>query len=257
MTFQTRNCGIDAKKLDGKEKNGYNSGKVIEMKKRRIRSAIPIYGGAALWLILGLICPRMLLKGWFLLLAAALTAGVYFVLSRLFPGREVEVREAARSGDKAIDALIEEGRGKLDSLRAANAAIPDADISGKLDRMVNAGEEILKLLERDTSKAQVVRRFMNYYLPTADKLMSTYRMMMEAQSGGENIARAMKSVENSLGMIADAFEKQLDNLYKDRTLDIETDIQVLETMMAGDGLTGKNGIREELKKQKGTAQAGR
>ena len=62
----------------------------------------------------------------------------------------------------------------------------------------------------------------------------------------------MQSVENSLGMIADAFEKQLDNLYRDRTLDIETDIEVLETMMAGDGLTGKGSMKENEQ----TAQAG-
>lgn len=225
------------------------------MKKKRIKSAIPIYGGAAVWLALGLICPGMLLKGWFLPVAAALSAAAYFGLGRAFPGREVEVREAARSGDKTIDALIEEGRAKLDSLKAANAAIPDAEISRRLDRMVNAGEEIFKVLERDTSKAQAVRRFMNYYLPTADKLMSSYRLMMESASGGENIAHAMQSVENSLGMIADAFEKQLDNLYKDRKLDIETDIEVLETMMAADGLTGKGGVQEELKQK--AAKAGR
>lgn len=222
------------------------------MKTKRIKSAIPIYGSAAVWLLLGLICPRMLLKGWFLILTAALSAAAYFGLSRAFPGREVEVRKAANSGDKTIDALIEEGRGKLDSLKAANAAIPDPEISKKLDRMVRAGEEIFSLLERDTSKAQAVRRFMNYYLPTADKLMSSYRLMQETGSGGENIARAMQSVENSLGMIADAFEKQLDNLYRDRTLDIETDIEVLETMMAGDGLTAKGSMNEH----KQTAQTG-
>ena len=105
--------------------------------------------------------------------------------------------------------------------------------------MAAAGEEIFRLLERDTGKAQAVRRFMNYYLPTADKLMETYRMMRGSRMTGENIAASMKSVENSLGMIADAFEKQLDNLYRDRKLDVETDIEVLETMMASDGLTEK------------------
>ena len=208
------------------------------MRKKRIKSAIPIYGCAALWLLLGLICPGMLLKGWFLLLLAAASVGAYFGLAKVFPGREVEVREAAHSGDKSIDALIEDGRRQLDSLQAANAAIPDADITQKLARMTSAGEEILKVLERDTSQAKAVRRFMNYYLPTADKLMSTYRIMRETANPGENIEHAMRSVENSLGMIADAFEKQLDNLYKDRALDVETDIDVLETMMAADGLTG-------------------
>jgi hypothetical protein len=51
-------------------------------------------------------------------------------------------------------------------------------------------------------------------------------------------------VENSLELIAKAFEKQLDLLYRDEALDMATDIQVLETMMAGDGLTS-SGIREE------------
>ena len=216
----------------------------MEMKKKIIKSAIPIYGAAAVWLLLGLICPRMLLKLWFLLLTAALSAGAYFALSRVFKGREVEVREAARSGDREIDALIEEGRRQLDSLKAANDAIPDPGISRNLDRMVRAGEEIFKVLERETNQAQAVRRFMNYYLPTADKLMTSYRLMMETDSPGENIAHAMKSVESSLEMIATAFERQLDNLYKDKSLDIETDIQVLETMMAGDGLTGGSFTQE-------------
>ncbi len=213
------------------------------MRKKRIRSAIPIYGAAALWLLAGLILPGRLLRLSGLLLTAVASALAYAALSKLFPGREVEVREAANSGDRDVDALIEDGRGKLDGLRAANAAISDADISQKLSRMTKAGEEILKVLEKDTSQAQAVHRFLNYYLPTADKLMSAYRMMGEASNPGENIQHAMKSVENSLGMIADAFEKQLDNLYKDRTLDIETDIDVLETMMASDGLTGMGGVQ--------------
>lgn len=208
----------------------------MKMKKKTIKSAIPIYGAAVVWLLLGLICPKLLLKSWFLVLTAALSAGAYFVLSRLFPGREVEVRKAADSGDKAVDEMIEAGRRQLDSLRGANDAIADAEISRNLDRMVAAGEEIFRLLERDTSQASAVRRFMNYYLPTADKLMAGYRMMMESSGAGENIRSAMQSIENSLGMIATAFEKQLDNLYKDRTLDVETDIKVMETMLAGDGL---------------------
>lgn len=208
------------------------------MKKKMIKSAIPIYGSAAVWLLMGLICPGMLLRLWFLALTALLSAAAYLGLSRVFRGREVEIRVRADSGDRTIDALIEQGRGQLDSLKATNAAIPDPQISRNLERMVSAGEQIFAILERDTSQAQAVRRFMNYYLPTAEKIMGSYRMMMNAEGAGENIAKAMQSVESSLGMIADAFEKQMDNLFRDRKLDIETDIQVLETMMAGDGLIG-------------------
>lgn len=214
------------------------------MKKKWIKSAIPIYASAAVWLLLGLICPGMMLKPWFLIVAAALSAAACFGASKVFKPRVVEVQEAPNSGDKAIDALIKEGRIHLEHLVRANAEIEDAEISAKLERMERAGKEILNLLEKDTSRAGIVRRFMNYYLPAADKLMSGYRMMMESRNAGENITQAMQSVENSLGMIADAFEKQLDNLYSDRKLDIETDIEVLETMMAGDGLIDGNAMRK-------------
>lgn len=214
------------------------------MKTKKIRSEIPIYAAAAVWLLLGLICPKMLLKGWFLVIAAVLSAAAYWGVSQLFPGRVIEVREHADSGDAKLDGLIEEGRRRLDNLIVVNKAISNADISLKLDRMVSAGEEIYRLLEKDTSKAEEVRKFMNYYLPTADKLMASYRIMMESENRGENITQAMHSIENSLGMIADAFEKQLNNLYADRKLDIETDIDVLETMLAGDGL-----LRQQMKQK--------
>lgn len=206
------------------------------MKEKWIKSAIPIYGCAALWLLLGLICPGMLLKPLFLVGAAALSAAVYMGLSKAFKPRRIEVREAADSGDKNVDALIEEARVRLDNLQRANDAIPNTEISSQLSRMVKAGNEILNTLEKNTAQAQAVRRFMNYYLPTTEKLMETYRMMQRTENPGENIAQAMRSVENSLDMIANAFEKQLDKLFSDRKLDIETDIEVLETMMAADGL---------------------
>jgi len=46
-------------------------------------------------------------------------------------------------------------------------------------------------------------------------------------------------VEKSLDMIATAFEKQLDALYHEQALDIETDIEVLETMIASEGFDDK------------------
>lgn len=221
------------------------------MKKKKIRSAIPIYGAAALWLLMGIICPRMLLKLWFLLLTVALSAASYFLLSKRFPGREIEVELPPDSGDKTVDALISEARVRLEHLSEADAAIQNPKISEELNRMVAAGKRILNVLEKDTTQAQSVRRFMNYYLPTAEKLMDSYRMMMNTEGAGENIARAMQSIENSLDMIAQAFEKLMDSLFKDRALDIETDIEVLETMMTGDGLIGKTSIQTEKK----TAQA--
>ena len=54
---------------------------------------------------------------------------------------------------------------------------------------------------------------------------------------GENIDTTLAKVEGMMRTIVAAFEKQLDSLYGADALDISTDITVLETMMAREGLT--------------------
>ena len=55
----------------------------------------------------------------------------------------------------------------------------------------------------------------------------------------ENIDTTKQRVERMMGTIVTAFEKQLDSLFGADALDISTDITVLETMMAREGLTGE------------------
>ncbi|MBQ8111179.1 MAG: 5-bromo-4-chloroindolyl phosphate hydrolysis family protein [Clostridia bacterium] len=216
------------------------------MKKVHLKSAIPIYIAAALWLLAGLIFPKLLMKLPGLLVTAALSVGAYFGASVLFPGRDVEVRDKIETGDAAVDREIDIARERLENLRRANEAIPDAEITRNLDRMYASGQQIFKELGRDPRKIALVRRFMNYYLPTSEKLMEQYQVLMNAPTKGENIQSAMSTIESSLGLAAGAFEKCADNLYKDDEMDIDAEIKVMQTMLTGDNLikTGMNSIRD-------------
>ena len=216
------------------------------MKKIHIKSAIPIYIAAAIWLLMGLIFPKLLLKLPGLLVTAALTAAGWFVGTKLFPGREVEVQEKITSGDAEVDREIETARQRLENLRKANEAIPDQEITNNLDRMVASGQQIFKELGRDPKKIALVRRFMNYYLPTSEKLMEQYQVLMNTTTRGENVSSAMKTIESSLGLAANAFEKCADNLYRDDEMDIDAEIKVMQTMLTGDNLikTDMNSIQD-------------
>ena len=218
------------------------------MKKVHIKSAIPIYLAAALWLLMGLIAPKFLMKLPGLLVTAALSVAAYFVGSKLFPGREVE--QQIPTGDAAVDREIAAAREKLENLRKANEAIPDPEISANLDRMYKAGTQIFRELNRDPKKVALVRRFMNYYLPTSEKLMEQYQVLMNADTKGENITSAMQTIESSLGLAANAFEKCADNLYKDDEMDIDAEIKVMQTMLTGDDL-----IKTQMNDIRATAQA--
>lgn len=225
------------------------------MKKVHIKSAIPIYIAAAVWLVMGLILPKFLMKLPGLLVTAALSVSAYFGGSVLFPGREVE--QKITTGDAAVDQEIEVARQRLENLRKANEAIADPQITKNLDRMYAAGQQIFKELGRDPKKVALVRRFMSYYLPTSEKLMEQYQVLMNASSKGENITSAMKTIESSLGLAANAFEKCADNMYKDDEMDIDAEIKVMQTMLSGDNLikTDMNSIRDAVPTPARAAQA--
>ena len=78
---------------------------------------------------------------------------------------------------------------------------------------------------------------MDYYLPTALKLLNTYASLPAQDVQGENIADAKKNIERSMDLLVTAFENQLDKLFQSDALDVTTDIAALEGMLNMDGLT--------------------
>lgn len=203
------------------------------MKTRRIPSAIPIYLGAAAFVICGLIFP--LYKLGYILLSAAVGLGVYFLGGKIFRGREVPVD----TGDSEVDRQIRESLAELAKLEQAAQQIPSAEVKIQLERMVRAGRQIFDAVVQTPEKSTQVRKFMNYYLPTCVKLLDQYRYFSKLNARGGHVEGSIQSIQNSLDMIASAFEKQLDNLFRAEAMDISSDIDVLETMMAAEGLTGQ------------------
>ena len=81
------------------------------MKTVRIKSAIPLYLAALIWLLFGLFAPIYELL--FIIIAACVSVAVYLVASVFFPGRTVEVDAKPDSGDDAVNAQIAEGQLKV------------------------------------------------------------------------------------------------------------------------------------------------
>ena len=86
-------------------------------------------------------------------------------------------------------------------------------------------------------KLKQTRQFMNYYLPTTIKLLEQYVQLQNVGMKGENIENGMRQIEDLLDKVIVAFQKQLDSLFERDVIDITADIQVMEQMMAGQGLT--------------------
>jgi hypothetical protein len=80
---------------------------------------------------------------------------------------------------------------------------------------------------------------MDYYLPTPLKMLRGYRKMDERNISGHDAENVKEKIESAMDVVIGAFKKQLNTLYKDNILDISTDIDVLETMLKQDGLSGQ------------------
>ena len=126
----------------------------------------------------------------------------------------------------------------LDELRRVNAAIPDEEMSDKISRLEAVSAKIFAQAKSDTDKLPQMRKFMDYYLPTALKLLNTYAQLSAQDVQGTNITEAKQSIERSMDLLITAFENQLDKLFASDALDVSTDIAALEGMLNLDGLTG-------------------
>ena len=51
------------------------------------------------------------------------------------------------------------------------------------------------------------------------------------------IRQSKQKIEQTMDVLVEGFEAQLDNLFADDALDVEADIRVLQNMMAQDGLS--------------------
>ena len=125
----------------------------------------------------------------------------------------------------------------LRQLREVNDAIPDPVMSQKISRLEEVSGRIFALAQKDPDKKAQLQKFMNYYLPTALKLLNTYASLSRQAVEGTNITEAKQSIERSMDLLVTAFENQLDKLFQSDALDVTTDIAALEGMLNMDGLT--------------------
>lgn len=208
------------------------------MRRVRLKSVVPIYAVALAWVLWGLLFP--LYKWWHFLLAAVLSFAFNRAASLIWKGEEVFIPEPApepeKTGNPELDRFLADGARAAAEFSRLSASIRDEEIKKCLLRLVTISGKIFSHIKDNPDKLPKLRRFMNYYLPTSLKLFDMYDRMGSQGVRGENIDGTMVRVENMAPVIVTAFEKQLDALFADEALDIDTDITVLENLLKSGGL---------------------
>lgn len=147
--------------------------------------------------------------------------------------------ELPLTGDEQVDRIVRRGQDMIEQIKVENDLIPDPELSRKIDEIESVSNKIFRTVIEQPGKAPQIRRFMDYYLPTTLKMLSGYRKMDERRLQGVEAVAVKQKIETALDVVVGAFRKQLNTLYQNDILDISTDIDVLETMLKQDSLTGQ------------------
>lgn len=229
------------------------------MAKFKKRPVIPIYAIALVWVIFTLVHPLYRVSDYVTVIL--LSAVVFIVAKGIFPtisyempdpqpqaapsaseeeppaqdaAQEAQEEAPSSTGDPKIDALIQEKDRALQEMRRLNDAIEDEIISRRIDQLEDTTGKIIDQVVAHPEKLSQIRTFMNYYLPTTQKLLDSYAEFEAAGVEGENLRQAKARIESTMDLIIKGFEHQLDELYKADAMDVDSDIRVMETMLERD-----------------------
>ena len=233
----------------GTERKTMSQDKKKDAKKKSLRAGIIAFGATAVLygvvfhptsiagLVLGA-CVSLIVGKVVSIMATDLDLTTHNKQDRAANEAKKDVEELPLSGDETADAVITKGQEMLRQIREANEAIPDEKLTEQMNEITAKCVQIFRTVAEKPGKATVIRKFMNYYLPTTLKMLTNYRTMLSRGVSEKDMTEAHETMTRGLDMVLTACQKQLDNLYKDNMLDVSTDIDVLEQMLKRDGFMG-------------------
>lgn len=156
---------------------------------------------------------------------------------------------ANREGGEELRKTIEEGKDYIRAIKAANDALPEEEISDKLDQLELVTTKIFNYVEQHPEKLPEIRKFMCYYMPITLKLVNAYQKFDRHGMNASEIESTKLEIKGTIDTINKAYENLLKKLMKADILDVTSDISALETILAQEGLTGDNftSLKEDMK----------
>ena len=227
----------------------------MSRRNKRRRSVGFIYGFAVTWLVMAAFLPMY--KLWAVITALCASILVSSVIASA-SGKKAQAEEekaaaeqrekekqetekaaaAGTSYSPEVSAILAEGNRALSEMGRLYMSIKDPGVRAKINEIMRITDKIAQDAISDPSDIPQIKKFMNYYLPTTIKLLNAYDRMSAQGIEGENLDKSMKSINDMLDTAIEAYKKRLDSLFANQALDIETDIQVMNTMLAREGLSG-------------------
>jgi len=147
-------------------------------------------------------------------------------------------KQPSSTPDPKVQEVLDRGNAYLREIRRCNDEIPGEEISAKISRMEAIVQRIFERAKAHPEIIPDLRKLMDYYLPMTIKLLNAYADMDRQPIQGDTIRASKQEIDTTLDTLNLAFEKLLDSVFQDTAMDVSSDISVLHTLLAQEGLTG-------------------
>ncbi|HIX60087.1 MAG TPA: 5-bromo-4-chloroindolyl phosphate hydrolysis family protein, partial [Candidatus Blautia gallistercoris] len=111
----------------------------------------------------------------------------------------------------------------------------DTAVKQNAEVLFGTGTRILSYLQENPDKIKLARRFFNYYLDMAAKLLSRYIKFQNTGVKSPEVLEILEKTAKALPVLNTAFEKQFTHLMEGELLDVEADIELLKSTLEMEG----------------------
>ncbi|MCL2055905.1 MAG: 5-bromo-4-chloroindolyl phosphate hydrolysis family protein [Oscillospiraceae bacterium] len=226
---------------DGKKNSGtVISGPDVTLRKSSRRSRAGFVFFAAVFVPYMLVFggpslrPQFVIAGVLAVLAFVISTAILpkkIVISRHTAEHKPYKPEPVKTGVEETDSLLTDGLKQMGGLIELEKDIGDEKLAGPVSELLSITRQIFDYVKKHPDKAKQIRQFVGYYLPTTTKLLRNYMELNRQAVKGENIIESMKKIEGIMDGILFTFRQQLNDLYRDKNIDIAADVAVMEGMI--------------------------
>ena len=159
--------------------------------------------------------------------------------------RKRDIEQEKFESNKELNHFLESCRDNRNEIEVLQRSLSDTGMVEKCSEISYLIGSLEDLVSKNPDKLDRLDRFSSYYMPITTKLLGSYKDL-ENKPKTDTSLKAMDEISTTMDTIIGAYKRLLDQLIQTDNIDIRSDISVLKTMLAQDGLSGESPFENKI-----------
>ena len=144
-------------------------------------------------------------------------------------------KQSANYSNKDSLIILETER-NIDKITDFSQKIDDAELTPALKEMIGILKEMVNYSKVNKEGEKKLEKINEYHLPTAIKMIDSYIEFCNFPVKNANMEKTAQEIEDVIIKLNEALKKILVEMNQNKLIDINSDIDVLKTMLEKEGL---------------------